>query len=420
MKDYLFYLLIRGILCPISLLPYRVIHALGRFLGYLTYCSSSKFRKRSLSNLSLASDLKLTHQEKVGIAIQSCQNMIITTLEYCKIAREKNLDHLVTCLNPEKAKSIYDEGKGVIFFCAHQSNWELLFLEGTSRMKGTAIGRPIKNPYLYRYILSVRERFGGKIITPKEAVKEGMKALKRGEFLGIVGDQGLPESGYYSNFLGTDAWTSPLPAVLSHRMHIPLFYAATRRIKGKYQIIYSDPIFPDLTLSTEENTRAMMSKVLVLLEEEIKHYPGQWLWTHNKWKKQSPKEVKGAFRFDSICIIAPDEKEFFNTLLPHFGVFREIYPLETLSIMVKEEFQDALLLSSVEKIVIKEEKDFYINDYRFKLVFNLSKNKNINKHFLNLSAFKVIDIEDLKKITNMRESDNYSAILKKALLNAPQ
>lgn len=287
--DFLVYFLVRGLLFPISLFPYRIIHLIGRGGGFLVYCFISKFRKRALSNLSLATDLALTSQEKNNIAIESCQNMVITLLEYSKIAREKTLSHLVEWPNPEKALEIYHEQKGVIFFCAHQSNWELLFLEGTTRMRGTAIGRPIRNPYLYRFILSVRQKFGGKIITPKEGIKEGIKALKRGDFLGIVGDQGFPEGGFYSNFLGTTASTSPLPAVLSYRMNIPVLYATVRRNKGTYQIICSDPIYPDLSLTAEENKTHMMSKLLDLLAEEIKQYPGQWLWVHNKWKRKQNK-----------------------------------------------------------------------------------------------------------------------------------
>ncbi|WP_442975472.1 lysophospholipid acyltransferase family protein, partial [Salmonella enterica] len=96
----------------------------------------------------------------------------------------KNIAKVARCENSEKADELMANGKPVIFFCGHQSNWEILFLEGTSRMPGVAIGRPIKNEVLYRWITAMREKFGGKMIAPKNAAREGLRGLKRGAFLG--------------------------------------------------------------------------------------------------------------------------------------------------------------------------------------------------------------------------------------------
>ena len=59
-------------------------------------------------------------------------------------------------------------------------------------MPGVAIGRPVKNHFLYNWVVSMREKYGGKIIAPNQAIKEGLRGLKKGAFLGIVGDQGCP------------------------------------------------------------------------------------------------------------------------------------------------------------------------------------------------------------------------------------
>ena len=69
-------------------------------------------------------------------------------------------------------------------------------------MKGLAIGKPIKNKYLYERVKSIREKNGGKITVPKSALKHGLKALRRGVFLGILGDQGMPSSDFSLPFLG--------------------------------------------------------------------------------------------------------------------------------------------------------------------------------------------------------------------------
>ncbi|NGX51367.1 MAG: Lipid A biosynthesis lauroyltransferase, partial [Chlamydiae bacterium] len=162
------YLLIRIFTLPFAFLPFKLIHLIGRAIGNLAYTLHTRYRKRALSNLSLAGlhDIKKT-------AKASFQNLAITCLEYAKFARLKNTDKVLSCENPELAKKLIDRKQGIIFFCGHQANWELLFIEGTRRMPGVAIGRPIKNRRLYQWILSIREKFGGTIIPPKKALREG-------------------------------------------------------------------------------------------------------------------------------------------------------------------------------------------------------------------------------------------------------
>ena len=55
----LYYYFIRIITFPFSILPYRVIHFLGKILGTLSFYCLNKYRKRALSNLASAKDLKL-------------------------------------------------------------------------------------------------------------------------------------------------------------------------------------------------------------------------------------------------------------------------------------------------------------------------------------------------------------------------
>ncbi|MCP5506213.1 MAG: hypothetical protein H7A38_04955 [Chlamydiales bacterium] len=400
------YLAIRLFTFPISLLPFRAIHAMGKGLGTLAYYLVPKYRKRTLSNLSLAGidDLKKT-------AKASFQNLAITLLEYPKFARIKTIDGVLSCENPEKAKQLIDQGSGVIFFCGHQANWELLFLEGTSRMPGVAIGRPIKNKTLYSWIVSIREKFGGKIITPKQTIKEGLRALKQGKFLGIVGDQALPESDYAFDFFGRRAWTTPAPAILSYRTGCPILVATIKRSRGKYVIHYSDPIWPNPDAPLQEEIHRMMKESLLILEEDIRKRPGQWLWQHNRWKQETPDNVYYRYRWDTILIILP---QTFDPSALH--TFREIYPKAFITLLAP--LGTHIPLQDVEIKYYENEEELFFTDYRFKLVFNFTENKKLKKHFLKQSAFKVLTLDDLKNgvaIEHLLPGDGFSMLLKKAL-----
>ena len=311
------------------------------------------------------------------------------------------------------------EGKPVIFFCAHQANWEILFLEGTSRMPGVAIGRPIKNPYLYNFVMGMREKFGGKIIAPKNAIKEGLKALKKGGFLGIVGDQGRPDSGYSCPFFGRMAYSSPIPAILSHRTGSPIIVATTKRVGGRYLIHYSDPIWPDRDAPMEQEIDRMMRECLCLLEKSIREIPEQWLWVHNRWKLQSLDVIKRPFRHESIALFFPKERVAFMDILSHLPTLRSIYPHESLTLFVPSCFDDLINLKDLEVIPYDSLSDLLITDYRFKLIFNFSGFSEIKSHFKSQASFTVVDKEELKKRSGDPSLNNLSEILKKAVCHAP-
>jgi Kdo2-lipid IVA lauroyltransferase/acyltransferase len=401
---------------PIRYLPYSVIHQLGVFLGTCTYYFIPKFRKRALSNLALASSLQLSEKQIRKFAKASLHNLMITCLEYAKLSSEKNIHRVATCVNPDIADRLMKENKPVIFFCGHQSNWEVLFLEGTSRMPGVAIGRPIKNPNLYNWVLAIRQKYHGKIIAPQNAIREGLRGLKNGAFLGIVGDQGMPNSGYCSSFFGRTAWTSPIPAVLSHRTGSPIMVATTRRKDGKYYIHYSNPIWPNQQAPMDQEIDRLMKAALAHLEDTIKEEPGQWLWPHNRWKQQTPEKLKKKFRYEAILVILPFEEQILRMLLPALSTFREIYPHEFITLYAPKDFAKDLQLENAEILLYSQESDLLKRDYRFKLVFNLSSSTKVKSHFKKLAAFQVVSLDELCKEANVTKETLFSETLKKAIL----
>lgn len=413
-KEKWTYYLIRAAIFPCSLLPYSCLHRLGKILGSIAFYFMREYRKRALSNLALANDLALNHKQLVSYAKKSFQNLAINCLEYPKLAREKDFSRVIQCENPEIADALHRKGQGIIFFCGHQSNWEVLFLDGTTRMNGIAIGKTIKNKRLYNWILSIREKNGGKIIAPRNAVKEGLRALRKGTFLGIVGDQGMPDSGYSFPFLGRRAWTSTAPALLAYKTNSPIIFAATRRVRGGYRIRYCDPIWPDLSQPLENEIIRLMDKTLTLLQESIKISPGEWLWQHNRWKQQTTHNLYKRFRQDCICIILPEEG--LETLLPHLPTLKEIYSLAFLFLLVPEKHRHTPLVEADEVIYYTHPEETRLIDLRFKLIFNFTHFK-LDAHYEKLSTFEVLDLCKLKQLAaqHLQPHHDLSDIFKRAL-----
>ena len=251
------------------------------------------------------------------------------------------------------------------------------------------------------------------MIAPQNAIREGLKGLKKGCFLGIVGDQGMPDSGYSSPFFGRKAWTSPIAAILSHRTGSPIIVATTRRVNGKYQIHYSDPIWPDSDAPMELETDRLMRASLAHLEKKIGEEPGQWLWSHNRWKQQTPDKLKRRFRHESILIILPQDKQLLD-----LSVFREVYPHEFITVLCPQDAVDRISLDGAEILPYANEAELLRKDFRFKLIFNFTSSAQVKTHYKKLAAFEVVSLQELYKEASLDNSSAFPEMLKKALLKS--
>lgn len=388
-KNYLIYLCVRFFAFFIGYLPYRVIHFLGKILGLIAYRFMGEYRKIALSNLACAKTLALNKKQIIQYAKSAFENLAIVCLEFAKFAREKNFANVIRCKNFAYAHQLSNEGQGIIFFCPHLSNWEVLFLEGNLHMRGIAIGKPIKNKYLYEWIVQIREKTRGTIISPKYALKEGIKALREGKFVGVVADQGMPESSYSYPFLGRKAFNSTAPALLAYKTHSPIIVATVNRKHGKYEITYSDPIWPNLNNPLKQEVFQMMDKSLSILEKQIQKTPGQWLWQHNRWKQQTPHTIYKAYRYDTILILLDRMMDS-----SCFLILRKIYEKEYVTVLLPDTFDPSSYALANEIKRYTTPKGLFMEDYRFKVVFNFTKNKKIEKFYRKKSAITILSFPD--------------------------
>ncbi len=416
-QQKLSYYCIRACTYPIGFLPLSWIRFLGKGLGLLLFHTMKKYRKKTLSNIALAKDLSLSPQQVRAMAKKSMQNLAITALEYPKFSRTKRLEKYLTCQNPQSAQELAKQNIGIVFFCGHQANWETLFLDGTLRMKGAAIAKTTKNPFLYKWIVSIRERNGGAIIEQKRALKEGLSLLKKGVFLGILGDQADPESAFSFPFFSRSTKISLAPAILSYRSKGPMMVATVKRSSKGYKIRYSDPIWPDQQKPLKQEVKRMMQQAWKHLETSIAKAPEEWLWQHNQYKQQNKKTVKPEFRHEAIfCIFHESTKDIYA----HLSTLRKIYPDNFFFVAIPTSWEKPSADLGIEEVFsYQSEKDLLVEDYRFKFVLNFSPFSKIKRHFLRLSAFEVLSFEDILAITNLPKNACLKNVFIKAFCKQP-
>lgn len=384
------YYLIVGVLKALSFLSLKALHTLAQFISPILYHLIAKYRKRALSNLSLAKELNLDRNQVEQLAKKSLYHLLITAFEYGKLKRLKTLTSYTHCLNPEETDRLLNDHQGVIFFCGHQSNWELLFLDATSRHLGICIGKPIKNKKLYNYIVSIRERFKGRVIEPKNAYKGCMKGLKQGSFIGIVADQGMPDSSFSYACLGRQAHMSTLPALVSLRSGCPLYVATIERFIDHYNITYTGPVKGDdvdsLTLAS-----------LLILDEKIKKNPEQYMWQHNRWKITYPDIIPKKYRHDALAVVI-DHRVTYSDLETLKQLYQGAY------MIVFKPLDYPLNLKVDEIINYTKTTECFIPHYGPKLMIDLVGISGLEKHFKKQALFAYIAPSGLKTLIQTWES----------------
>jgi Kdo2-lipid IVA lauroyltransferase/acyltransferase len=179
-------------------------------------------------------------------------------------------------------------GKGVIILAAHYDNWEWcgrrIAMEAGAPF--TVIVRSQDDERLTRAIDETRMA-GGLHVVDRDDVRGALRALRRGEILGIVPDQNVVAGGCFVDFFGRPAATALGPARFAAKTGAAVFHCLSRRrpddthlgsIFAMAEYERSDNPDEDAVLFTKAWTQG--------LEAWIREAPEQWMWFHKRWRTQ--------------------------------------------------------------------------------------------------------------------------------------
>lgn len=276
-------LLLRLLLVIFSLLPVDAASnaggRIGRTLGPLL--AASRKAARNLENALP----ELNADERKKVIADMWENLGRVMAEYPhldKIARER-----VTLKNAWIFEEVIKARGGAIFISAHLGNWEVLcpvsLLLYNQPLHLTY--RAPNNPYVDAMLMKART-LGGQIkamAKSRSGGKEILRALQKGEYLGILIDQKYNE-GIAADFFGRQAMTNPVFAELAAKYECPLVPVQCKRLSGaRFELTIYEPL--DIKAGTED----IIAQAHRLLESWIREAPGQWLWLHRRWDSERLK-----------------------------------------------------------------------------------------------------------------------------------
>jgi KDO2-lipid IV(A) lauroyltransferase len=181
--------------------------------------------------------------------------------------------------NREVIDKILGEGKSIIFSSGHLSNWELLATSITTQIaNGNGVVEKLRNPRMDRILSASRNRMGVTTIPMGGALRQLIKAIKRGENIMMLIDQSVNRGqGVEYPLFGFEAIHSDTNRFLSEKYDIYIAPVYIRFENGEYFAKFEEPF----KASEVENS---LATELSLLENSISNNRENWLWCHRRWK----------------------------------------------------------------------------------------------------------------------------------------
>jgi len=210
-----------------------------------------------------------------------------TFIEYIFLKNFKDNNLHIKIKGEDILQKIINKNKPVIFVSGHFANFELMSMELTKRnIQLATIYRPLNNFFINPFMEHVRRKYVCKNQIKKglPGVKVAINYIKNNFSVALMIDQRVSE-GEKIPFFEHMALTTTLPAQLAtkYKLDIVPIYIA-RDEKDNFEIEIYDPIKNLNEQSPETEKLDMTIKLNKVLERMISKDPGQWIWTHNRWK----------------------------------------------------------------------------------------------------------------------------------------
>ena len=225
--------------------------------------------------------------KKEAIKKEMWSNYGKTFVEYLFLKRFRKNNSHIKIKGTEILQKIIKKNKPVIFVSGHFANFELMSMELTKRnIKLATIYRPLNNFFINPFMEYVRRKYVCKNQIKKglPGVKDAINYIKNNFSVALMIDQRVSE-GQKIPFFENMALTTTLPAQLAtkYKLDIVPIYVA-RDEKDNFEIEIYEPIKNLNEQSSETDKLDLTIKLNKVLERMISKDPGQWIWTHNRWK----------------------------------------------------------------------------------------------------------------------------------------
>lgn len=282
MKIYIRYLLFRFLILICNLMPQRLLYFFALRVADLNYYWVDRTGRKVVEN-----NLRQVLPDAIPARIDKetkwvFRNFAKYLTEFFRFTHF-DLEWFKTNMamfGLEHVEEALAKGKGCITSSAHLSNWEL-GAAGLSILGGKKMTVSVA---MHRYgkinDLFVRERESAGLRVAdmeKDAARAMLRALRRNEVVGVMGDRDPTEQGVIIQFFGKPCRFPQGPARLSLATGAPIIPAfCFRRSNDSFSTVFHPPIPIPEEGTKEEKVVKMTQCFADIIADTIKVFPEQW------------------------------------------------------------------------------------------------------------------------------------------------
>jgi len=258
----------------------------SHFSGKLFETFGPIFRSKNLIKTNIQRAIPKINSSKIKSITKDMWNNYGRTLSeymFLKGFRNDQFRSNINITGKEILQKIKLEKTPVIFVSGHFSNFELMAMEiEKSGVNLSAIYRPLNNIFLNILMERIRKKYicKNQIKKGTSGVRELLKLYKKGYSIALMIDQRVSQ-GIKSKFFNQEAFTTTIPAQFIKKFNCKVVPITIERHNGvNFNIKVEKPIEFSKNSSTEKITRELN----IWLEKTILKNPGEWIWSHDRWK----------------------------------------------------------------------------------------------------------------------------------------
>lgn len=293
----LIYAFLRMMIFVSNLLPRVLWLKICGGLGRLSSVFTAKSRRRVKEHLTMvyASEKSPSEIDKLSVKVfEMLGKNAGDVIRGFRILELSEFEKFRVIHGAEHIEAAHKKGKGMILLTGHLGAFEFTATELSFRgYKPLIIGTRMKDEKLNELLARQRSKLGATAVERGKDTVKLVKTLKSGGTVLILIDQDTKVKSRFVNFLGRPCATpigATLMALKTGAAVLPMF----THLRDDYKLEINCYPEIEMTVTGDEETDLVANTQILndVIEREIRKYPEQWVWMHERWKTKPGEEIR--------------------------------------------------------------------------------------------------------------------------------
>lgn len=274
-----------GFLWLVAQLPYRLLRAIGGFLGRILGTVFRLRRNVIEHNISACfPQLSASQQNQLIQANYRETGYMVSQTIYAFFHRSKKLFNDLPLTGQEHLENALQSGRGVLLVSGHFTALDIGGRALCLRYPVAGVYRPHKHPVM-EYAVSKARKSYAETMFARDQLKAIVKHLKTGGIIWYAPDQDYRRGhSVFSTFFGQPANTITATHQLARLSGAKvLFYSVKRITKKPYFELALSPTLEDFP---SQDPQQDTDRINQGIEQLVSQAPEQYLWLHKRFKTQ--------------------------------------------------------------------------------------------------------------------------------------